>query len=384
MTYSPGELISPRFARSAEGMIVSPNERALLRLIWRNPGVSRSELTAHSDLTQQSIYRIIDQLVERGIVALGAPKPGVGRGQPSPTLKLDGRYAYSCGISANTDIIGICLMDLAGRVLGEASIDLREHSMAEALDRVKAALAAEQKRNGLDPEAFFGIGFAIAGYHVGGTRYNAPLPLHEWSLIELGPLLSDYFGKPVWVHNGANTASMAEAMFGVGRYIKHFAYLSFNYGFGGGLIIDGELLLGGNGNAGEFSGIFDAEESKHRPALQYLIERLNRNGVEVPSINFMRRNFDRNWQGVADWVEEVTPAYNRLINAIRAVIDPQAIVFGGQVPSDLAQILIERTRIYDRPRYGVNRPTPKLIISDIDGDASAMGAAVAPFKAEFF
>ena len=384
MTYSPEALISPRFSRAAEGGVVSPNERALLRLIWRNPGMSRSEITPHIDLTQQSVYRIIDQLAERGIVQLGAPKPGVGRGQPSPTLRLDGRHAYSCGISVNTDVIGICLMDLSGRILGEASVPLRESSMAEALDLVAEELAGLQRTNSLSPDSFFGIGFAIAGYHVGGTRYNAPLPLHEWSLIELGPLMAEFFGRPVWVHNGANTGTIAESMFGVGRYIKHFAYLSFNYGFGGGLISDGELLLGGNGNAGEFSGIYDAEESKRRPALQYLIERLNHNGVEVPSISYMRKYFDPNWPGVAEWVDDVTPAYNRMINAIRAVIDPQAIVFGGQVPSDLAQMLIAKTHIFDRPRYGVNRPGPKLIVSEISTDASAMGAAVTPFRAAFY
>lgn len=384
MSYSPEALIAPQFLRASEGGVVSPNERNLLKLIWRHPGLSRSEVTSHTDLTQQSVYRIIDQLAERGIVSLGSPKPGLGRGQPSPTLRLNGRHAYSCGISVNTDIIGVCLMDIAGNILGESSVTLREHTMARSLDLVGEQMVELQRQNNLTSEAFFGIGFAISGYHIGGTRYNAPLPLHEWSLIELGPLLSDFFSKPVWVHNGANTGAIAESMFGVGRYIKHFAYLSFNYGFGGGLISNGELLLGGNGNAGEFSGIFDYEESKRRPALQYLIERLNRNGVDVPTITYMRKHFDPDWPGVAEWVDEIMPAYNRLINAIWAVVDPQAIVFGGQVPADLAQMLIERTRIYDRPRYGVHRPSPKLIISEIGTDASAMGAAITPFHSTFY
>ncbi|CDZ60536.1 ROK family protein [Neorhizobium galegae bv. orientalis] len=384
MAYFPEALIPPQFLRAGESGVVSPNERSLLKLIWRHPGLSRSEVTAHTDLTQQSVYRIIDQLAERGVVLLGSPKPGVGRGQPSPTIRLNARYAYSCGISVNTDVIGICLMDLAGNVLSESSVTLREHTMAQSLDLVRTRLAEAQKLNDLSPEALFGIGFAIAGYHVGGTRYNAPLPLHEWSLIELGPLLAEFFGKPVWVHNGANTGAIAESMFGAGRYVKHFAYLSFNYGFGGGLVSDGELLLGGNGNAGEFSGIYDQEENQRRPALQLLIERLVRNGVDVPSITYMRRHFEPQWPGVAEWMNEITPAYNRLVNAISAIFDPQAIVFGGQVPPDLAQMMIDRTEIFGRPRYGIPRPSPKLIISEIASDASAMGAAVTPFHSTFY
>ena len=384
MTYFPEALIAPHFLRSGDGEVVSTNERSLLRLIWRHPGLSRSEVTGHTDLTQQSVYRIIDQLAERGIVSLGAPKPGLGRGQPSPMLRLDGRHAYSCGISVNTDVIDICLMDLAGQMLAESSVALRERTMAQSLGLVREAVIEQQKLHNLSEEALFGIGFAIAGFHISGTRYNASLPLHEWSLIELGPLLADFFRKPVWVLNGGKTGAIAESMFGVGRYIRSFAYLSFNYGFGGGLISDGELLHGGNGNAGEFSQMYDDEEVTRRPALQSLIEKLNRNGVDIPSITYMRKHFDRHWPGVDEWLNDIAPPYNRLVNAIWAVFDPQAIVFGGQVPSDLAQLIIDRTKLFGQPRYGVSRPSPKPIISEIATDAAAMGAAVTPFRSAFY
>ena len=148
---------------------------------------------------------------------------------------------------------------------------------------------------------------------------------------------------------------------------------------------NGELLLGGNGNAGEFSQIYLDEEAPRRPALQPLMERLNRNGVNVPSITYLRKHFDRDWPGVSEWVDEVTPAYNRLVNSIWAVFDPQAIIFGGQVPPAIAQMLVNRTEWYGRaPRYGVWRPQPKLVISEIGSDAAAMGAAITPFRAAFY
>ena len=384
MAYSPEPLIASRFRRPGEEIVVSPNERSLLKLIWRNPGLSRSEITNHTDLTQQSVHRIIDQLVERGIVSLGSPKPGLGRGQPSPMLRLNGLHAYSVGLSVNSDVVDICLVDLSGNVLGESSISLMELGMHQALERVRERIAELQQLNGLDDETFFGIGFGIAGALISGTRYNASMPLHEWSLIELGPLLTDTFKKPVWLLNGGSAGAVAEAMFGSGRFIKHFAYLSFNYGFGGGLINDGELLAGGNGNAGEFSGMYDDEEMVRRPALQLLLEKLKRHNVDVPSIPYLRKHFDPKWPGVVEWVEEITPAYNRLVNAIWAIYDPQAIVFGGQVPPGLAQMLSERTELFGRPRYGVPRPHPKLIISDISGDAAAMGSAIVPFKSTFY
>ncbi len=384
VSYRSEDFIHQRYLRGDGQDVVHPSERKVLKLLWDHPAVARSEVPEFVDLSQQSVYRIIDQLAERGIVAIGPPKPGIGRGQPSPSLTLKGDYAYTCGVSVNTDIIGICLTDFSGRIIAESNVVLRGQGMNEALAAVREKIASLQTANNLQDENLFGIGFGIAAFYVGGTRYNAPLPLHEWSLIELGPVLAHFFGKPVWVNNNSNTAAIAEAMFGVGRHIKHFAYLSFNYGFGGGLISNGELLPGGYGNAGSFSSMYDDEESKHRPALQFLIERLQENGVAVSSIEAMRKNFDPNWPGVSGWVDEITPSYNRLVNAIRAIFDPHAIVFGGQIPERLAEMLISRTTIYERNRYGVSKPVPKLITSEISSDASAIGASIVPFRATFY
>ncbi|BCH27894.1 NagC family transcriptional regulator [Mesorhizobium sp. L-8-3] len=335
-----------------------------------------------SELTQQSVHRLLDQLSERGIIGLGEPKPGLGKGQPSPMLSLNGAYAHSIGISVNTDIMGICLMDLAGTVLGQGTVSLHGQPVAEALQQAGEVIAGLRNASSLDPARCFGFGFAIAGYFVGGTRYNASLPLHDWSLIELGPLLSEAFRGPVWVHNGGSTGAVAEALFGVGRHIPHFAYLSFNYGFGGGIVSDGDLLVGGNGNAGEWGPIF--KNKVPRPALELLIERLRANGITINSITHLQRQFDPNWPAVADWVDEVAPYYNRLVDSIIGVFDPQAIVFGGQVPPALAEMFIARTDPPEPARYGVPRPAVKLIVSEIKGDASALGAAAVPLKAEFF
>jgi len=127
--YNAEALIPERFRRMGESDVVSPNERRLLQLIWRNPGISRSEITAHTDLTQQSVHRILDQLSDRGIILLGSAKPGMGRGQPSPMLRLNGAHAYACGISVNTDVIGICIMDLAGKTLGERRVPASKNWM---------------------------------------------------------------------------------------------------------------------------------------------------------------------------------------------------------------------------------------------------------------
>lgn len=139
---------------------------------------------------------------------------------------------------------------------------------------------------------------------------------------------------------------MAENMAGVGRFIRHFAYLAFNYGLGGGLISHGELWAGGYDNAGEFSGLYQDDEMDRRPALQFLLARLQQQGIPLDSVDEMCQRFDPQWPGVAEWVKDVTPTCNRLVNAISAIFNPKAIVFGGHIPVPLAEMLIANTVIY--------------------------------------
>lgn len=385
MRHEPYQLLASHFKRSPDDkQVVSANERQILRLVQRQPGISRADITGRVELTQQSIYRIINQLIERKILTLEQSLPSSGRGQPSPALYLDAAFGYSVGISINTDIVGISLLPFGGEPKTRSLITVNQ-SMTETLELIDQTINRLRTETGLEHHRFFGIGVGIQGYRLGGTRFLPSLPLHEWGLIELAPLFAERFKVPIWVENGGNTAALCESIYGVGRHIQSFAYLSFNYGFGGGLIIDGDLFRGAHGNAAELGAMYEPdEESYHRPALQYLIEQLESAGIRVPSVDYLREHFDPRWPPVEAWVAEVTPAYNRVINALAAIFDPQAIVFGGQIPPKLAYMLIDQTNYYNPPKLGVRRRVPKLIVSELKSNSSSIGAAALPFKEMLF
>jgi len=382
--YNPHSRIPPLFLRhGSDDQSVSPNERAVLSEIWRTGGLPRSALGPGLNLTQQSIHRIITQLERRGLIVMGELEPPAYKGKPSPRVGLDPVFACVPGISINTDSAGIALMDFAGRYITR-TLPIDGLGMGEVLSRVGLALDEMLADRGMDRARMFGIGFAIAGYVVEGTQYSAPEPLAEWSQHQLGPYLSDHFGLPVWTENGANTGALCERMLGVGRQVGNFVYLSFNYGFGGGIIVQGELLRGGFGNAGELSGMFPEEESLDRPVLRSLLEMLQARGVKVCSINDLSKQFDMSWPGVQDWLDRVTPQFNRVINVLNATVDPETVVLGGQIPHPLAEALIERAQSWNRSRHGSLRRTPDLVVSEIEGETAAIGASALALKEGFF
>lgn len=382
--YDPIQLIGPRFLRSNRlGDVTSRNERAVLKHLFLHRDASRSDLIQSLGLTQQSVHRLCEQLVARGMITLGPPRAASGRGKPSPVPVLNGDYAYSIGLSVNTDEVGVSLMAFDGTHVTR-SVNITKLGRPAALDRIDACISDMIAERGLSRDALFGIGCGIAGYAVGDTKFNAPTPLHDWSLIELGPLLHERFGLPVWTDNGANTAALCEALFGVGRHTGDFVYMSFNYGFGGALVLNGELWRGKHGNAGELSGGFNAEQTKRRPALNLLISRLADAGIQVESVQELRKTFDPNWPGVSEWIDEIMPAHNMLISMIGAIVDPELIVYGGEIPPKLAEIFIDRTEVIVSNRYGVPRQIAKQVVSSVAKQASAVGAAALPYKACYF
>lgn len=382
--YDPFASVPPAFCRGPhDRQTVSPNERAVLSEVWTAGGLTRSALGPRLDLTQQSIHRIVAQLEQRGMLVLGDLEPPAYKGKPSPRLSLNPRHACVAGISLNTDSAGVVLMDFAG-AFETRTLSIDRMSMEAVLVRIEEEIASLMASRGFVRADLFGIGFAISGFLMEGTRYNPPEPLAEWSRHQLGPLLSARFGLPVWTENAANTGALAERMLGVGRRVRDFTYLSYNYGFGGGIIMNGELVRGGFGNAGELSGMFPETEEKDRPALRSLLEMLNANGVDVRTIQDLSRRFDMAWPGVEAWLDRVTPQHNRVINVLNAVVDPEVVVFGGQIPRPLAQALIDRTVSYARPRHGARRRAPELVISEIVGETAAIGAASLALKAGFF
>ena len=366
--------------------LASENERLILDIVRNHEPIRRATITAHTNLTQQSIHRLVEALVARGLLRAGAPFKGA-RGQPSPTIELERQAVYSVGISVNTDAVTLSLADFGcdivdQEVLRGVPVD-RKATLAILAEKLSSILA----RHEISRASVIGLGFAMSGFFVGDDRrFNAPEPLRDWSLVDLQPELEHVFGVPVWLDNNATTGAIGESLRGVGRWCKTFAYLSFNYGFGGGLILEGRPYLGFHGNAGEFSIIYNPDEMLRRPALQYLIATLRESGVDIGSVEELRQNFDPSWPGVESWLSETMPMLDRLIATLAGVIDPQAIVFGGQLPPELGRMMIARARLpSQRPhRYGAAPPGPRLVLSETKGDASAIGAALLPLKFRYF
>ncbi len=369
----------------AADLTLSTNERLVLDTVRLAEPIARSAIHAKVPLTQPSVHRIIDNLTEKGLLRAGAAVVR-GPGKPSPNIHLDREQVYSAGISINTDDIVVCLANLACEPLHETTLRGQSRDRKPALALIRAEIDAMLSQHQADHTNLIGIGLAIAGTFLDDRSHvNASLPLRDWSMVNLHEEAAEFFDTAIWVENNCTTAAIGESLIGAGRRTQNFVYLSFNYGFGGGAIIDGQPYVGAHGNAVEISSIYSEDEKPLRPALENLLEHLRAHGHDVNNVEDLAA-LKAGWTGVEEWVDLTLPALNRAIWAIRAILDPEVIVLGGELPQPIADLFLHRLAIYsvDRHRYDAPEPPPQIVFTEASNLGPALGAALLPLKSRLF
>ena len=119
-------------------------------------------------------------------------------------------------------------------------------------------------------------------------------------------VLEDDLGLPVWIENDGNAAAIGESLVGVGRWAKDFVYLYVAAGLGGGVILNGEIVRGQYGNAGEIAELLPPAVYPH-PNLELLRKLVRKHGQDVDTVSELVEKFDINWPGVEEWIAR-TPA----------------------------------------------------------------------------
>lgn len=372
---------APDFLRADGERTATANERVVLSLLSRRGAASRAELARVTALAPHSVGRLIEPLLERGLVTEGAPEIA-GRGKPSAPLRLNPDATFSVGISVMTDAVTLVLVDFAGAIRARLSAPLEQTDFRAGARQIGGMIADAIAGAGLDPARRLGIGCGVTGYFIGdGARLNPPASLDPWALLPLDELLAETLGGPVWVDNDGNVAAVGEAMLGAGRTCPDFAYLYFAAGFGGGVVARGAPLRGASGNAGEFGSVLP--EGWHQPNLENLRRHLATRGLAYAGLRVMLCDVDLNQPAVDEWLDLCAPSLNLVVSAVFGALDPEMIVLGGRLPPALAERMIARIRFTNPARRGHHRPTPRLVASAIGSDAAAIGAAMLPIRAAF-
>ncbi|RXK85568.1 ROK family protein [Filimonas effusa] len=157
--------------------------------------------------------------------------------------------AIGIDIGGTNTVFGV--VDHRGNILYRGAISSRQHSdVADYVTELHAALQpAIKEAGGIGAIKGIGVGAPNGNYYTGSIEY-APNLLWK-GIVPLADLISEKFGIPAALTNDANAAAVGEMTYGAARGMKDFIVITLGTGVGSGIVINGQVVYGHDGFAGE-------------------------------------------------------------------------------------------------------------------------------------
>ena len=176
-----------------------------------------------------------------------------------PTMKP---YVIGLDLGGTNSVFGI--VDSRGDIKVTTAIKTQGYKNVE--DYVKASVEALQiiidQVGGIDNIKAMGIGAPNGNYYNGTIEFAPNLEWGRNGVVPLADLFSKALGIPGALTNDANAAAIGEMTYGVARGMKNFIVLTLGTGVGSGIVVNGQLVYGCDGFAGELGHVIVIENGR--------------------------------------------------------------------------------------------------------------------------
>lgn len=301
-------------------------------------------------------------------------------------------YALGMDIGGTNTVFGI--VNREGTVLGSDSVKTQEHpDLDEYVSTVSSKIKALMQSAGVtfDDIAGLGIGAPNASYYT-GTIEKAPNLPWKGESIPLAELFSKQLsGIPVKMTNDANAAALGEMAYGVAKGLKHFIMITLGTGVGSGIVIDGKMVYGKDGFAGELGHLIVDRSADarlcgcgRRGCLETYCSatgmiRTARERLQGVTINGSKDVYDLAMQGNATAIGIFNETGKRLGQALADMVvfsSPEAFVFFGGLAKSGELLLKPTCEAMEESMMPIFKGKTKLLVSTLkDADAAVLGAS---------
>lgn len=217
------------------------NRKLVLRLLRYQP-LSRAEIARKTGLTRASTSLIAAELLNEGLVR-EMPPVANPRGRTSTPLMLCPEAYYVIGIYLNRDGCSAGLVDAGGNIISSGEIRITKDG--DKLEPLQRTILQLSQTEGIQRDRLLGIGISAPGPLDGESgRILNPPRFNLWHQVEIGPLLQEATGLPVFLANNATCLAAYHCGRPEGHGSSNFLLLLVDSGVGSGVISKGKVLKG--------------------------------------------------------------------------------------------------------------------------------------------
>ncbi|WP_432153644.1 ROK family protein [Streptomyces tricolor] len=314
------------------------NLARVLHAVSAEGSLSRAAVASRIGLTRAAVSTLVDELIRWGLLEeLGPERPGrVGR--PGSALAVSGRGPAGIGAEIGVDHLAVCAVDLRGEVRARAvrhgaNRGRAAEPVTEELTALIRQVVAEAERAQLWPA---GLAVAVPGLVARDGRTVVRAPNLDWHGTDLAPLLpADW---PLTVDNEANFGALAELWLGAGTP-GDFLHVSAEIGIGAAVVVDGRLLRGTRGFAGELGHVPVRPDGPPCPCggrgclEQYAGEDavLRAAGLQAREdlVGLLAERAEAGDEGVRAALRDAGTALGIALTGAVNLLDPETVVLGG-------------------------------------------------------
>jgi predicted NBD/HSP70 family sugar kinase len=233
------------------------NSRIILNLVRKYQSISRADLMRQSGLQRSTVSVITEQLISEQWLRQGAMGESL-RGRRPTFLHLNENRAGIFGINIQPVSTDLALANLSGHFLAQETIPT-PRSSSVFVTQISSRVREWMKTHPM--MGYEGIGVSLPGRVNLSSQKFVFAPNLSWHAADLKDQLQNATGLSVSMENAANACALSEFWFGKhADGINNLVVVTVSEGIGVGMILNGQLVRGSSGLAGEFGHVALSED----------------------------------------------------------------------------------------------------------------------------
>ena len=314
------------------------NRNLVFNLIRTHQPLSRADLARLSGLQRSTISLIVEVLIRERWIFEGSTGR-LPRGRRPTFLHLNDQRAV-IALDIHSAQTTVAVIDLGGRIVAQNVVALPDDP-AKAIDTIIREVRKVVAGNG---RSFDGIGISVPGRPEPSPEHPIFTPRIKWSVLDLQERLERATGLRVKMDNVANACVLSEVWFGDSDGAHDLVVVNVSDGIGAGIFVNGRILRGKDGMAGEFGHIQIESDgplcacggtgcwesfASNRAGLRYYQELTGK--PSPPSFDVLLRMAQDGDAMAIGAIEKMSLSIGRGLRMIAAALAPTEIVVVGEI-----------------------------------------------------
>jgi predicted NBD/HSP70 family sugar kinase len=381
---------APRPQTASSEDVRDINRRIVLNLIRTRQPVSRADLARFSGMQRSTISIIVEQLIKERWVLEGATGR-LPRGR-RPTFLLLNNDRVIVAVDVRPTQTTVALADVNGQFSSQQVMETPTDP-----DRATRAIIKQVQTlvKGCRGKKIEGIGVTLPGRYDHGRKVLAFAPNLKWPEWDIGVKLAEATGLEVAPENAANACVLAAVWFGQAENARDLVAITVSEGIGAGVLVNGQLMRGAGGMAGEFGHVpIDPEGpecacgargcwemlASNRAALRYYGAR--QGGETNLQFTDLLSRAERGDRRAGEAVDKMARYLGRGMRILIAGLAPDRIIVSGELTRSWTRVApIIEAEVRQQALPGA-RTTP-VMAADEDGAARLRGAVALVLQRHF-